>query len=353
MAERTGRTVICSIVFMDIVGASKVPTNQQLEWKDRLNRLVADAIADIAEADRLVLDTGDGMALCFLGDPEDALFVGTAVNEACAGMADEDMEAFQLRTGINLGPVKLVSDLTGRPNAIGDGINVAERIMSFADQGEVLVSRSYYEVVARLRLDNEQLFRFLGTKTDKHIRKHQVYAYVQSYDDPARAGSEDGKETAEAIAAHTARPEPITRESATMAAERLSTYIGPLGKVIVQRAVPSAASVDELYNIVSAAIPDKADRALFLEETPRRKTAASPRDAQPTEPPPEEPSFTDEQLKQVETILAKHLGPLAGILVKKAARTARDRADLARRLADHIENPEARLAFLNAMGVTG
>ena len=350
MVERTGRTVICSIVFMDIVGASKAPTNQQLEWKDCLNHLVAEAIADIAEADRLVLDTGDGMALCFFGDPEDALFVGTAVNEACSGMGGED--AFQLRTGINLGPVKLISDLTGRPNAIGDGINVAERIMSFAERGEVLVSRSYYEVVARLRPDNEQLFRFLGTKTDKHVRKHQVYAYGQSYDDPMAAESEDSEETVEAIPAYTARPEPLTQESVTMVEERLSTFIGPLGKVIVQRAVQSATSVDEFYDIVSAAIPDQADRAVFLEETPRRKATSRRRDAQTAEVLPKEPAFTDDQLKQAETVLANHMGPLAGILVKKAAKTARDRTELARLLADHIENPEARLAFLNAMGVT-
>ena len=142
--------------------------------KARLNEHISDAVAQIAEAERIVLDTGDGVAICFLGDPEDALFVTTA---AMAAVRGETGEARQLlRVGINLGPIKVVTDLTGRANVVGDGINVAQRIMSFASDDEILVSRSYFEVVSRLREGNEKLFRYLGAKKDKHIREHQVYA---------------------------------------------------------------------------------------------------------------------------------------------------------------------------------
>ena len=345
LPEQSARTVVCSIVFMDIIGASKVPADRQLAWKDCLNGLVAEAIDNISEDQRLILDTGDGVALCFFGDPEHALFVGRAVNRACLSMSGDI--AFQLRTGINLGSVKLVSDLNGRPNAIGDGINVAERIMSFAERDEVLVSRSYYEVVARLGSDNEQCFRSLGTRTDKHAREHEVYAYGQGSDDPAPAGAERAK------AADTAWAESMAPEFFVGVEERLSAYIGPLGPVIVQRAVRSAASLDEFRAIVSAAIPDTAQRALFLEKTSRWNAASGHRDAARTaDSKLEEPAFSEDQLQQVETLLADHVGPLAGILVKDAAQNVQDRTELARRLANHIEKPETRVAFLNAMGVT-
>ena len=78
--------------------------------------------------------------------------------------------------GINLGPVRLVKDINGQPNIIGDGINVAQRVMSFARPGQVLVSRSYYEVVSRLSDESSKLFSYEGSRTDKHIREHEVYA---------------------------------------------------------------------------------------------------------------------------------------------------------------------------------
>ena len=141
--------------------------------KTRLNSIISQSVSRIATSERVILDTGDGAALCFIGDPEDALFVAMAINDA---VRKEDGEAAQtLRTGVHLGPVKVVTDLNGQPNVIGDGINVAQRVMSFAEDDEILVSRAYFEVVARLKDGNENLFRYVGVKKDKHIREHQIY----------------------------------------------------------------------------------------------------------------------------------------------------------------------------------
>jgi hypothetical protein len=63
-------------------------------------------------------------------------------------------------------------------NIIGDGINVAQRVMSFADPGQLLVSRSFYEVVSCLSRDYMNLFRHEGSRTDKHVREHEVYSVV-------------------------------------------------------------------------------------------------------------------------------------------------------------------------------
>jgi hypothetical protein len=176
MAEHTNRTFICSVLFLDIVEYTKQVVGVQIALKERFNAVLTEAIAGVATDDRIILDTGDGAAVSFLGDPEDALFAGMSLRDAVAGQEVASGPRLQIRVGVNLGPVRLVKDINGQPNIIGDGINVAQRVMSFADPGQILVSRSYHDVMARLSEDYAKLFRYEGAKTDKHVREHEVYA---------------------------------------------------------------------------------------------------------------------------------------------------------------------------------
>lgn len=66
-------------------------------------------------------------------------------------------------------------DINSQLNIIGDGINVAQRVMSFADPGQLLVSRSFFEVVSCLSREYAALFGYVGARTDKHVRAHEVY----------------------------------------------------------------------------------------------------------------------------------------------------------------------------------
>ncbi len=173
MASRSSRNVICTVAFVDIVEYSKKSVADQMRIKERFNELLAQALVGVHANDRIILDTGDGAAISFLGDPEEGLFLGLALRDT---LATTGKDALQLRTGINLGPVRLVKDINGQPNIIGDGINVAQRVMSFADINQVLASRSYYEVISALSADYAHLFEFEGARTDKHVREHEVYS---------------------------------------------------------------------------------------------------------------------------------------------------------------------------------
>jgi len=173
---RGNRTFICSVVFIDIVEYTRKAVTEQIHVKERLNALLAEALKDVAANDRIILDTGDGAAISFVGDPEDALFVCLSLRHAVAEAAPGDPAALTMRIGINLGPVKLIRDLNGQPNIIGDGINVAQRIMGFAEPRQILVSRSYFEVVSCLSETYAKLFHYEGSRTDKHVREHEVYA---------------------------------------------------------------------------------------------------------------------------------------------------------------------------------
>ena len=358
MSEQAGRTIICSIVFIDIVRYSEAPDLLQLAMKASLNAAIADAVAGVASQERVILDTGDGAAICFLGDPEDALFAATAINQAIRKASGE--AAQELRTGINLGPIKLVTDLNGRTNVIGDGVNVAQRIMSFADVGEILVSRSYYEVVARLREGNERLFRYMGSKRDKHVREHQLYAFGLDSGLSVGAQPVDAGVGEAGLAEPSAAPADVftaALPAALLAAEehRLATYIGPLARVIVRRAAESARSASELYSAIAAVIPDPADRASFLAAAPleRAPEAAHEPAGERHEPAPAgSPSgdfkLSDAELRDAEHRLAQYIGPLAGVLVKKAAQAASDRRDFYVRLGASIASPADRAAFLAA-----
>ena len=169
----TTRTFMCAVVFLDIVEYSKKPVARQLVIKSRFNAIVGKGLENVAASDRIILDTGDGAALCFLGDPEDALFVTNSIRNDFA--TETEVPELKVRIGINLGPVKVMRDLNGNPNIVGDGINVAQRVMSFAQTNQILVSRSYYEVVSRLTQEYSQLFRFIGAREDKHVREHELY----------------------------------------------------------------------------------------------------------------------------------------------------------------------------------
>jgi hypothetical protein len=94
--------------------------------------------------------------------------------------ASRNIEA---RIGINLGPVRLVQDVNGQTNILGDGINAAQRVMSFARPGQVLISRSYYNWLAGASEHHVELFAYQGVRIDKHSREHEVYEAIATASD--------------------------------------------------------------------------------------------------------------------------------------------------------------------------
>src|SRR5262245_18251558 len=103
MLDRANRTFICTVLFLDIIEYGKKPVSQQLRSKVQFIAFLSEALQDIAPNDRIILDTGDGAAINFLGDLEDALFVAMSLAQAFAN-PPADALAIDLRFGINLGP---------------------------------------------------------------------------------------------------------------------------------------------------------------------------------------------------------------------------------------------------------
>lgn len=176
MTDRLNKTSICSILFLDIVDYSKKSVSEQFDDKALFNNLINEAIKNIAQNDRIILDTGDGAAITLMGEPEEALFVALTIRDGILLQNKTAELPLLVRIGINLGSVRVVKDINDRLNVIGDGINVAQRVMSFAGENQILVSRSYYEVTSRLTKEITGMFVYSGIKHDKHVREHEVYS---------------------------------------------------------------------------------------------------------------------------------------------------------------------------------
>jgi class 3 adenylate cyclase len=252
--ESAGRTLVCSVLFLDIADYSQKPVAEQLQLKQAFNQALAVALEHVAPRDRIILDTGDGAAITFMGDPEDGLFSSMAMRDLAGSVP--------VRLGVNLGPVRLVKDLNGQMNIIGDGINVAQRVMSFARPGQLLVSRSFYEVVSCLSRDYASLFRHEGSRTDKHVRAHEVYAVVGATPAPRRVDEAEARS-----------------ESMPQGAARWLSGTGPLG---VRRSALAAAPLAFLL-IVAGGV---GARALMPGDPPAKPAPPKPVATQPAVQPP-------------------------------------------------------------------
>jgi TolB-like protein/class 3 adenylate cyclase/Tfp pilus assembly protein PilF len=142
-AEEQTRLQIGHVLFIDIVGYSKLLVNQQSELLRELNEVVS-STNEFREAEaegKLIrLPTGDGMALVFRTDPEAPAQCALEIARAL-----KEHPRIALRMGIHSGPVNEVVDVNQRQNIAGAGINMAQRVMDCGDAGHILVSKHVAE----------------------------------------------------------------------------------------------------------------------------------------------------------------------------------------------------------------
>ncbi len=261
--KRNNRTWLCSVLFMDIVDYSKLPDDQQMLVKQSFSTLVIDALKGLPEEDSIKLDTGDGMALCYLAAPEDILYVAIGLRDAFVQVKSICETCYSVRMGINLGPIKIMEDINGNRNTIGDGINVAQRIMSFAEPNHLLVSRTYYDVVSCLSKENPKLFTYSGIHNDKHVREHAVYEVVSSTKGglPEAMFREHEKDV---VASRQQSGLELDEKIRKIVQEELAKIIGPMAGVLLKRAIKKSSSIDQLFELLAEEIPTESEKALFL-----------------------------------------------------------------------------------------
>src|SRR5882724_7979486 len=168
---------IAHVLFIDIVGYSKVSINEQRGAVDELNEVVrASAEFQSAEAaSRLIkIPTGDGMALVFYTSPEAPAQCAVEISGAL-----KEHPRLQLRMGVHSGPVSGVIDVNGHANLAGAGLNIAQRVMVCGDAGHILLSKHVAEDLEEYERWRP-LLHDLGSCEVKHGMRVSV---VNLYDD--------------------------------------------------------------------------------------------------------------------------------------------------------------------------
>src|SRR3989440_8468886 len=137
-SENNLRLEIGHVLFIDLVGYSKLLIEEQKQWLRQLTDVVL-ATAQVREAknEQLVrLPTGDGMALVFRNSAEEPAQCALEIAQALKAYPD-----VAVRMGIHSGPVSEVTDVSGRTNITGGGINMAQRVVDCGDAGHILLSK--------------------------------------------------------------------------------------------------------------------------------------------------------------------------------------------------------------------
>jgi len=177
------RLEIAHVLFIDIVGYSKLRINEQSAQIEKLREIVRRTEqyrAAKAEGKLLRLPTGDGGALAFRNNPEAPVLCAEEIARALKSHPE-----IRVRMGIHSGPVNEVTDLNEQANIAGAGINIAQRIMDCGDAGHILVSKHAAEDLEQY--DQWQPYLHdLGQCEGKHgERLHVVNLYNDEIGNPA------------------------------------------------------------------------------------------------------------------------------------------------------------------------
>src|SRR3954465_2340040 len=191
--QKAQRLEIAHVLFVDIVGYSKLLTDEQSEALQELNQIVrsTEAAREAEAAGTLtVLPTGDGMALVFTNSVEAPVECALELSQAL-----RRKPSLPVRMGIHSGPVHRVAHVNERNNVAGAGINIAQRVMDCGDAGHILVSKRVADDLAQQRRWQPYLHE-LGDVEVKHgVVVSLVNLYAETIGNrtpPARLGKARG-----------------------------------------------------------------------------------------------------------------------------------------------------------------
>ena len=173
---------LAHVLFMDVVGYSKLPIDEQTSALHTLKEIVQ-ATAEVKRAlaaDQLTsIPTGDGMALVFFNDPlapvECALAVGRSL---------KSHPEVQLRMGVHSGPVNQIVDVNGRINVAGAGINMAQRVMDSGDAGHILLSKRVAEDLSQYSRWQPLLHDLSEVEVKHEVKVHLYNLYTPEVGNP-------------------------------------------------------------------------------------------------------------------------------------------------------------------------
>jgi adenylate cyclase len=187
--KQTAQLETAHVLFIDIVGYSKLLVNEQREVLQELNDVVRNAPQFGKSSGKLIrIPSGDGMALVFFQSPEEPVHCAM---EIARGLKNHP--GLRVRMGVHSGPIHHVTDVNDRVNVAGVGINFAQRIMDCGDAGHILLSKRVADDLAQDRLWHPLLHE-LGDIEVKHgVKLGLVNLYNDELGNPRPPGRLSGE----------------------------------------------------------------------------------------------------------------------------------------------------------------
>jgi hypothetical protein len=169
--DKMNKTLISSIVVLDVIDYLKKSVAEQAQLKQLLMQLIQHAVLDIPQSDRVIMESSSGAAIA-CGGPledalEDALFISITIRDEILKHNSQSTLPIYAQFGINLGSVRAAGN-----SIVGEGIDEAQRIKRFANPNQILVSNVYFEMASKLTQEISQMFE----KYEMHAHDHDVYA---------------------------------------------------------------------------------------------------------------------------------------------------------------------------------
>jgi adenylate cyclase len=229
------------VLFIDIVGYSKLLINEQSESLHELNQIVratemfcaAEAAGKLAK-----IPTGDGMALVFSTTPDAPVQCALEISKALKSRPE-----LRVRMGIHSGPVSAVTDLNERSNIAGGGINMAQRVMDCGDAGHILLSKRVAEDLAQYR----QWQRHLHDLGECQVKHDVTVSVVNLYTDEAGNAALPAKFSRTSVETATSAATPKTTSKLPVIASSITALL-LLGGVIWFISRPSATRSTSVVN---------------------------------------------------------------------------------------------------------
>ncbi len=257
---------IAHVLFMDIVGYSKLLTDQQRGLLNELNKIVRETpqFKQAEAVGKLIrLPTGDGMALAFFTNPEAALKCAIEINQRIRNHPE-----LPLRMGLHSGPVSGVTDVNERSNVAGVGINMAQRVMDCGDAGHILLSSRIADDLAQQSRLRPSLHE-LGPVEVKHgVKVEIVNFYTDEVGNP---------ELPENVKRAREEKSSLDHRAASVSARKWSLIICLL-LIVVAAAIAGfwllSHRVAPKSSAIAVSIPDKSIAVLPLENLSEEKENA-------------------------------------------------------------------------------
>src|SRR5438552_5038613 len=251
---------------MDIVGYSKLLTDQQRELLNELNKIVRETpqFKQAEAVGKLIrLPTGDGMALAFFTNPEAALKCAIEINQQV-----RNHPKLPLRMGLHSGPVSGVTDVNDRSNVAGVGINMAQRVMDCGEAGHILLSSRIADDLAQQSRWRPSLHE-LGPVEVKHgVRVEIVNFYTDEVGNPELPDKVKRAQEEQRAVDHRAASVSARKWSLIICLLLIVVAAAIAGFWLLSHRVPSKPSA------IAVAIPDKSIAVLPLDNLSEEKANA-------------------------------------------------------------------------------